>query len=524
VSFSALERGPISSRRRRRARAGLSARGQWSGTRLVLGLTVVAAGLRFYGLGRQGFWFDEANTALLVKFSPGKMIGLIPQTESTPPLYYCVAWIWSRVFGDHEAGLRSLSALCGVLTVPVAWAAASTLVSRRAGLIVAALTAFNPLLIWYSQEARSYAMLVLLTALALLAFARAREDPSPRAIGAWVVACALALATHYYAVVTVAPQAAWLLWEHRDRWAARAGVGIVALCGLGLVPLALSQNATGHDSWIAHSPLGLRLAQIVPQYLIGTGAPARTALKFLAIALAIAALALVARADRDERDGALLAGGLALSGFLLSLAFAAAGSDALITRNIIGLWLPAAILVAGGLAALETEALGAALAAGLCVIGLVAAVGVQADYDLQRPDWRPLAAALGPEPTGTDERLILVQHYRTLLPLSLYLTDLHFLRARAAHRVNEIDVVAISSPQQPLCWWGAACNLIPSQLQARYRIQGFHTAWVRHVERFTIMRLVSARPRVVTRREVGGSLVTTSLARDGLLIQRSAGG
>ena len=57
-------------------------------------------------------------------------------------------------------------------------------------------------------------------------------------------------------------------------------VGVVALCGLALIPLALSQNSTGHDSWIAHSPLGLRLAQIIPQFLIGTGAPGAHALKF----------------------------------------------------------------------------------------------------------------------------------------------------------------------------------------------------------------------------------------------------
>ena len=98
--------------------------------RLVLGLTVAAAVLRFYGLGHQGFWFDEANTAQLMTFSPGKMLGLIPQTESTPPLYYCVAWVWSHVFGNGEAGLRSLSAVCGVLTVPVAWAAVRMLVRR----------------------------------------------------------------------------------------------------------------------------------------------------------------------------------------------------------------------------------------------------------------------------------------------------------------------------------------------------------------------------------------------------------
>ena len=101
----------------------------------------------------------------LVHHSPGQMLGLLPRTELTPPFYYCVAWVWARVFGFGEAGLRSLSALAGVATVPAAYAAARTLISRRAGWVAAALVACNPLLIWYSQEARSYAVLVLLATL-----------------------------------------------------------------------------------------------------------------------------------------------------------------------------------------------------------------------------------------------------------------------------------------------------------------------------------------------------------------------
>src|SRR5580704_9704027 len=152
--------GVTAETRDRRALIGLAA------------LTALAALLRFYRLGHQGFWFDEANTALLVHFSPGKMLGLIPQTESTPPLYYCVAWIWARIFGYGEAGLRSLSALAGVAVIPVAYAAAAKLMGRlRPALIVAALTACNPFLIWYSQEARSYELLVLFSACTLLAFA-----------------------------------------------------------------------------------------------------------------------------------------------------------------------------------------------------------------------------------------------------------------------------------------------------------------------------------------------------------------
>ncbi len=501
----------------------------------VAGLTVLGAALRFYGLGHQGFWFDEANTAQLVRFPPGKMLGLIPQTESTPPLYYCVAWVWSRVFGDGEAGLRSLSAVAGVALVPVAYLATTQLISRRAGLIAAALTAANPLLIWYSQEARSYELLVLLTAVALLAFAMLRAAPSGRRAALWAVASALALATHYYAVIAILPQAAWLAYEHRSRRPVRIALGIVALCGLALIPLALSQNSTGHDSWIAHASLRLRLAQIIPQFLIGTGAPARTLLKFLAIALALAELAALAApalpapalpaarargaASAPERSRALAAGALALVGFALSLAFVAAGSDALITRNILPIWLPLAMLVAGSLAGARSRALGPAVTVALCVIGVVATVGVATDRNLQRPDWRGVARVLGPSPARGSARVILIQHYRTLLPLSLYLPALKVLHRPAA--VREIDVVSISSPQQPLCWWGAACNLIPSRMQAAYDVPGFHELWRRRIDQFTILRLVADRPVRVSRTRVSRALTATTLRNDDLLIQRS---
>jgi len=490
----------------------------------VIGLTAGAGVLRFYGLAHQGFWFDEANTALLVHLSPGQMLGLIPQTESTPPLYYLVAWVWARGFGFGEAGLRSLSALAGVLVVPVAYGAAARLLGHQAGLIAAALTACNPLLIWYSQEARSYELLVLLTGVALLAFAYGRESPSERNLLVWAIAAALALATHYYAVVAIAPQAAWLAFEHRRRRPVRIAVAIVVVCGLGLIPLALSQHATGHNSWIANSPLHLRLAQIIPQFEIGTGAPTRPLLKFLAMALVLIALGLLAiRGRAAERRPAALAGGLAIAGFILSLAFVVAGSDALITRNIISLLLSTVVLVAGGLAVTRARRVGVIVTVALCAIGVTAAVGVAAERNLRRPDWRLVARALGAQPASAPSRVILIQHYRTLLPLSLYLPDLKVLRDHDA-RVGELDVISISSPQQPLCWWGAACNLIPSQMQSGYAIVGFHLLWRRRVAQFEIMRLVANRPVPLSRRTVAAALRTTNLRRDDLLVQPPTAG
>jgi mannosyltransferase len=486
----------------------------------VAGLTILAAVLRFYDLGHQGFWFDEANTAMLVRLSPGKMLGLIPHSESTPPLYYCVAWLWTRVFGNAEAGLRSLSAVAGVLTVPVAFAAAAKLISRRAGVIAAALTACSPLLIWYSQEARSYELLVLLSAISLLGFAYARDGPSRRALALWVVASALALATHYYAVLAVVPQAGYLLWRHRSRPAVQVAVGFVALCGLALIPLAISQNGAGNDSWIAAAPFGERLRQIIPQFLIGTDAPDRALLKYAAMALALAGLGLLAiRGRRPERRAALVAGGLVGAGSALCLALVAAGFDDLITRNIIVLWLPAAIVVAGGLALERARPAGAAVVVLLCVIGIVATVGIGANRSLQRPDWRQVAAVLGTQPAQGPGRVILIQRYLTLLPLSLYLPHLGLLPAGGA-RVSEFDVVSAGAPSQPLCWWGAACNLTASQLQPRYDVPGFHALWRRRVLQFTVVRLVSSRPLSLTRASVSAALTTTRLRQDDLLLQR----
>ncbi|HEX5195173.1 MAG TPA: glycosyltransferase family 39 protein [Solirubrobacteraceae bacterium] len=494
----------------------------------VCGLTALGAVIRFVALGHQGLWFDEANTAALVRYSPGHMLGLIPQTESTPPLYYMAAWAWVRVFGYGAADLRSLSALAGVLVIPVAYGAAAELVSRRAGMICAALTACNPFLIWYSQEARSYSSLVLLTGLALLAFARARRDPTPRRLTLWVVAAGLSMATHYFATLAIVPQALLLLAAHPRRRSVQVGVVVAGLCGLGLIPLAISQNGTGNDSWIAHEPLLQRLAQIIPQFLIGTNAPARQPIKFAAFALAAVALALLvvratasARAARDDRElrGALVAAALAVAGFALALLLIVVGFDDLITRNIIELWLPAAIVVAAGCAAASGIAarIGAAVAVALCAIGLYAAVAIAVTPSMQRPDWPGVARLLGAEPSGGRPRAILIQEYGTLLPLKLYLPGLAQLRG--AVRVTELDVITMHSPGQPDCWWGAECNLISSPMQTSYPIAGMHTAWVRHVRQFTIRRLVSARPVTLTRASVGRALTATRIQNDDLMVQ-----
>jgi mannosyltransferase len=500
-------------------------RGGVDATMLALGaLVALAAALRFARIGHQSFWYDEGFTWVLVHHSPGQMLALLPKTELTPPLYYCVLWVWAHVLGYGEAGLRSLSALAGVATIPAIYAAGAKLVSRRAGLVAAALAACNPLLIWYSQEARSYAVFFLLGSLSLLAFAHARlPRPRGRALAAWALAASLTLTTHYFGVLIVVPEAAWLLWVHRRDRRILLAVGAVGAVGLALLPLAITQRSNA--IWIATYPFDRRLRQIAPQLLLGTGAPARTVLKIAgAAAVVLAAVLLARRADASERRGALVAGVLAASGLLLGLALVLV-ADELITRNVMVTLIPLIVLIAGGLGARRAGALGAIGAATLCTIGIVAAIAVAADWRYQRPDWRGLAAAVDAGPPAAGGRAILIENYERRLPLEVYIPGLRYITRRGVS-VNELDVVAIKGPGFGwFCWWGSACNLVPSRLYSSIRIAGFHPdGSVLHVGQFSVLRLRSAGTVRLTLSEVSRSLEGANLRSYGLLLQPPARG
>ncbi|HEY5816546.1 MAG TPA: glycosyltransferase family 39 protein, partial [Solirubrobacterales bacterium] len=273
---------------------------------IVAGLTVLAAGLRFATLGVQAYHHDEIVTASRVlRADFVHAMEAVGFSESAPPLYYALAWFWTQLTGTGEVGLRSLSALAGVATVPVAYLLGAELRGRRAGLLAAALVAVNPMLLWYSQEARGYALLVLLTSVAALYFVRALDSGRRRDFTGWGIAAALALATHYFAIFPLALEAAWLLWR-RGR-AAVAGLWIVALAGLALAPLAIHQMLAGRAEWIGGRSLGHRLWEAGVTFLVGETGDiiARPEIVLPAVVPLLAALAglalLALRGERAER-------------------------------------------------------------------------------------------------------------------------------------------------------------------------------------------------------------------------------
>src|SRR5439155_3677059 len=74
-------------------RLPLSSSGGALGPAVVLAATIAAAAvLRFWALGRQGFWYDEATTGWALRLNPFEVLGVLPHRETVPPLYYAIAW------------------------------------------------------------------------------------------------------------------------------------------------------------------------------------------------------------------------------------------------------------------------------------------------------------------------------------------------------------------------------------------------------------------------------------------------
>lgn len=367
---------------------------------IVAGLTGIAAAVRFGTLGLQSYHHDEIVTA--TRILPGSFwqaMNAVGYSESAPPLYYVLAWLWTQVTGTGEFGLRSLSALAGVATVPVAYWIGAELQGRRTGIAAAALVAANPMLVWYSQEARAYALFALLAALSFLYFLRARH--TSRDMVLWGVFSALALATHYFAFFPVAAEALWLLRVRRREVV--PGLAIVAGAGVLLAPLLVHQMSYAHAEWISNFTLGHRLWEAGMTFMLGeTGdviAQAEHPLLVVAPALlAIGALLLVlVRGERGERRAALTALTIAGATVVAPLAIALADSskDYVLARNLLPAVVPLLAAIAIGLSLRRALRLGFALGVALVSYSLAFSVWASVSPALQRPDWDSVAGRLG---------------------------------------------------------------------------------------------------------------------------------
>lgn len=215
-------------------------------TLAVAGLTVLAFVLRVLVVGQPAVYDELYLYKIVHDHGFGHVITVVHDTESTPPLYFLLAWISDQILSDGFLAIKLPSLLLGTATIPLVYLLGVRTVGRTAALIGASIFALAPFDIFYSTEGRAYATIAFLSVASTLALLRMLEDDRGRRVVVFVLATLALLYTHYTAVFVVAAQLVWALWTHRDE--VRRLLAAHAVVALAYAPWIPSFIFQSHDS------------------------------------------------------------------------------------------------------------------------------------------------------------------------------------------------------------------------------------------------------------------------------------
>jgi len=211
----------------------------------MLILLLAAWGWRLAGLTSQSLWRDEVDSLRFATRSLDQVLAAFTRPGENGPLYYLLLRPWLAVAGHSEFALRFPSAWLGVLVIPLIYlwgkslfnfldlrSSSASPIRNRAGVIAALLLAVNPYHLWYSQEARMYALIVVMILCVLWWFKEAMNRGGWWRWALWYGFISLSFYIHVLAALVLPLQALWLMlvpaW--RRRW-------LTALAALALLVL-----------------------------------------------------------------------------------------------------------------------------------------------------------------------------------------------------------------------------------------------------------------------------------------------
>ncbi|MFN8535566.1 MAG: glycosyltransferase family 39 protein [Dehalococcoidia bacterium] len=205
-------------------------------------LCLLAFALRLHHLTFESMWLDEADALRLASAPLAELVGRLTSVGENGPLYFIILRGWMTLVGKSELAVRSLSLLAGVLTVAVFGALGTRLGGRRLGLASAAIATLSSFLIYYAQETKMYAILVLLSALSGYLLVRAFDENRWFQWLAFLVTTSLAMYTHVFGALLIPAAFVYAISRPRAHLRCWKGFGLAfALLTLPYLPLAAWQ-------------------------------------------------------------------------------------------------------------------------------------------------------------------------------------------------------------------------------------------------------------------------------------------
>jgi hypothetical protein len=400
---------------------------------MVAAITMVGAAVRLVIL-HDSLFADELSTYWIIS---GRGLGGVVSTvhtdaEITPPLYFVLAWLTTRLDLTAEM-LRAPSFLAGVAAIPLVYVLGLRTVGRAAALVASAITALGPFMIFYSTEARGYELMVVLVMLSTLTLLAGVDDGRGRWWVAYAASSCAAVYTHYTAVFALGAQLLWLLWAHPEarRAALLANLGATVgflpwISGLiadlnspttkilgALQPFNLHTLRISLERWSLGYPI-----QVIPLRSL----PGDIGLVLIALGVATAIAGVILNRDRlvverpprspgdtPGRPRSSLARVNRRLALIVALALAApagvalvsaVGTDTLAARNLAVSW-PAFALALATLLVSARQPLRIA-SVGLMVAGFGLGAGKMLESKYQRPDYAAAATFIDRHASARD--------------------------------------------------------------------------------------------------------------------------
>ena len=185
----------------------------WRTRGVLLGIIVLACILRLFRLDYLDYWDDEIITTFAIQPNLGQIFQNISSYSVHPPMYYLLLHGWAWVFGDSLLSLRLFSVLIGVVAVPLVYLLGRTLISSQVGLGAAAMLAIAPMVIFHSQQARMYPLLIILTLIVAVGFWRAWQQRDWRGWLLVGLGALLGFYTHIYFALSLLAMNLWAVGE-----------------------------------------------------------------------------------------------------------------------------------------------------------------------------------------------------------------------------------------------------------------------------------------------------------------------
>lgn len=394
-------------------------------------IVLLGLGLRLYHLDAVSFWSDETFTThwihkdLIFLWTKGLEI------ETTPPLYYMLLKFWAWFTGSSDFAVRLFSALASAATIPLVFLLGRAFGRPAVGLAAALLFALMPMQIFYAQEARTYALVPLFLATALLGLLRftraamaAEQAEGWQGLPLFAGSAVLLIYTHATSVFTVAALdlcCAGLLLASAP---GRAALPRLILANLGVAVLSVPQlwailvQAGRYDlDWIQPPDL-VSLLNLANSLLVDPVTP-QTAFRLscilsaLVLALLLASLAFV-RPNRLAVAYLLAVPALFLAA-VIGLSFK---SPFLIPRILIWIAVPLCVLAGMALQPPVPRGLRAALVLAFAACIGVGLYGVYVRTATDKEDWRGVMAELMPRLAPQD--IVAVGSETSILPILHY--------------------------------------------------------------------------------------------------------